>query len=92
MLLVKNRDHIEWTPNTIATEVNIEGSSASIQLISDTPNFKEYQVKDSSSGEWLETGENFSLDLKEKKYELAFRAVNLADVSGPVHRVIIDSE
>ena len=91
MLLVKNRDHIEWTPNTIATEVNIEGSSASIQLTSDTPNLKEYQVRE-SSGDWSKTDENFSLELKKKKYELTFRAVNLSGVSGPEHWVLIDSE
>ena len=91
MLLVENRDHIEWTPNTITSDVSIDGNKANIQLVSDTPNFKEYQVRE-SSGDWSTTGENFSLDLKEKKYELAFRAVNLAEVSGPVHRVIIDSE
>lgn len=92
ILLITERDHIEWTPNTIKTEVSIEGSNASIKLISDTPNLKEYQVRVSSSGDWSATGENFSIDLKEKKYELAFRVVNLAGVSGPEHRVIVDSE
>ena len=92
ILLITERDHIEWTPNTIQAEVNIEGNNASIKLISDTPNLKEYQVKESSSGDWSTTDENFSLELKNKKYELAFRAVNHADVSGPEHRVIIDSE
>jgi hypothetical protein len=90
--LIRERDQIEWTPNTIKTEVKIEGSSAIIKLVSDTPNLKEYQVRESSSGDWSTTGENFSLDLKNKKYELAFRVVNLADVTGPEHRVIIDSE
>ncbi|MEE9461331.1 MAG: hypothetical protein V3V53_05835, partial [Bacteroidales bacterium] len=85
------RDQIEWTPNTITSEVSMDGDKASIQLVSDTPNLKEYQVRE-SSGDWSTTGENFSIDLKKKKYELAFRAVNLADVSGPEHRVIIDSE
>ncbi len=92
MSLIKDRDLIEWTPNTIATEVNIDGTNASIKLLSDTPNLKEYQVRESSSGDWSRTGVNFTLDLKKKKYELAFRAVNLADVAGPEHKVIIDSE
>jgi hypothetical protein len=90
--LIRERDRIEWTPNTIASAVSIEGSRADIRLVSDTPNLKAYQVRMSPSGGWSETGENYSLSLKKKKYELAFRAVNLADVAGPEHRVIIDSE
>ena len=90
--LIRERGQIEWTPNTIKTEVKIEGSGASIKLVSDTPNLKEYQVRESSSGDWSTSGENFTIDLKKKKYELAFRAVNLADVTGPEQRVIIDSE
>jgi hypothetical protein len=92
IILVRERDRIEWTPNTISTQVTVEGNNASIRLVSDTPNLTEYQVWESSSGEWSSTDEFFTLDLKEKKYELLFRAVNLAGVAGPEHRVIIDSE
>jgi hypothetical protein len=92
ILLITERDQIEWTPNTISTKIDIDGARAGIRLISDTPNLKEYQMMASSTGQWSATGENFSLDLKKKKYELAFRALNLAGVSGPEHRVIIDSE
>jgi hypothetical protein len=90
--LIRERDQIEWTPNTIKTEVEIEGNRANIRLISDTPNLKEYQVRQSLAGDWSTCDENFSLELKKKKYGLAFRTVNLADVSGPEHRVMIDSE
>ena len=90
--LIRERDQIEWTPNTIKTEVKIEGNNANIKLISDTPNLKEYQVKESLAGDWSTCDENFSLELKKKKYELAFRTVNLVNVSGPEHRVIIDSK
>ena len=90
--LIKNPDLIEWTPNTIATEVNIDGNIASIKLISDTPNLKEYQIKKSSSGNWEKVDEIFSLDLKKKKYELVFRTINSANVTGPEHKVIIDSK
>jgi hypothetical protein len=92
IILVRERDRIEWTPNTISAQVNIEGNNASIRLVSGTPNLKDYQVRESSSGEWSPTQESFSLDLKKKKHELGFRAVNLAGVAGPEHRVIIDSE
>lgn len=83
---------IECTPNTIKTEVSIEGSNASVRLISDTPNLKKYQVRESSEGDWSTVENNFKFELKNKKYEITFRAVNLAGVSGPEHRVIIDSE
>jgi hypothetical protein len=92
MSLIKERDLIEWTPNTITSEVNIEGTSASIQLISDTPNLKEYQVRESSEGDWKKTDEIFNIDLNKKKYELDFRIVNLVNVTGPEHKVIIDGE
>jgi hypothetical protein len=92
ILLVQNRELIEWTPNTIVSEVILNGSTAEIKLTSDTPNLKEYQVKASPSGDWVKTDEAFSLDLKEKKYEMTFRTVNLAGVTGPGHKVIIDSK
>ena len=92
MVKEPNRDAIEWTPNTIASKVSIEGNKTSIELSSDTPNLKEYQMKNSPSGEWQKVDNKFDLDLKEKSYELSFRAVNLANVSGPEHRVLIDSK
>jgi len=92
ILLVQNRDLIEWTPNTIKSEVIIKGSTAVIKLTSDTPNLKEYQMKVSPTGDWIKVDEAFNLDLKEKKYKLTFRAINLAGVTGPGHKVIIDSK
>ena len=35
---------------------------------------------------------NLILKLENRKYELVFRAVNLAGVSGPEHKIIIDSK
>jgi hypothetical protein len=91
LVKVKDRDAIGWTPNTIASKVSINGKKAHIKLISDTPNLKEYQVKNSNSVAWQKTDRIFDVDLTEKGYELSFRAVNLANVSGPEHRVVIDS-
>lgn len=90
--LIKDRKLIEWTPNTIAAEVNIDGASATITLNSDTPNLKEYQIKRSPQGEWETVDEIYNLDLQEKKYELTFHAVNLVSVTGPEHKVVIDSK
>lgn len=90
IMLIQNRDEIEWTPNTIASEVVIDGTTASISLTSDTPNLKEYQVMDVASGSWENTDEKFVLALSEQKHELLIRAINLAGVSGPRHTIIIE--
>jgi len=92
MVKVKDRDAIEWTPNTIDSKVIIDGNKATIDLTSETPNLKEYQIKDSPSGTWKKVEVHLELNLSEKKYDLAFRTVNLAGVTGPVHRVVIDSK
>ena len=90
--LIQDREEIEWTPNTIASEVLIDGARAQITLSSDTPNLKEYQMKLAPSGDWKTVDEKSELDLKERKYELAFRAVNLAGVTGPEHHIILESK
>jgi hypothetical protein len=74
----------------IASEVVIDGTNANITLTSDTPNLKEYQVKDSDSGSWKKADEKLNLELTSKKHELAFRTLNLAGVSGPEHTIIIE--
>jgi len=88
--LIQNRDEIEWTPNTIESEVAIEGTSANITLTSDTPNLKEYQVMDVASGRWEKSDDKVLMELSTQKHELLFRALNLAGVSGPVHTIIIE--
>jgi hypothetical protein len=90
--LVSDPNVIEWTPNTIKTEVEINGRQAIIKLISDTPNLKEYQVQEKPSGHWKAIDEVFKIDLKKTKYELIFQAVNLAHVRGPSHRVIVEAK
>jgi hypothetical protein len=92
MKLVQERNAIYWTPNTIASHVEISGKVAHIVFKSTTPNLKEYKMKELPDGEWGKAEESFNLPLKKQKYELVFRAVNMADVSGPEHRIIIDSK
>jgi len=92
IILVQDRDEIEWTPNTIKSEVVIEGATAGITLTSDTPNLKEYQMKGSPSDSWKWVDEKSNLSLSEPKYELAFRAINLAGVAGPEHKITIESK
>lgn len=89
MRLVRDRDAIEWTPNTIASEVQMEGNVARIRLISDTPNLKECQMKEGDSGDWQPVDDAFSMELKRKRHELTFRVINLAGVSGPEHKILI---
>jgi hypothetical protein len=88
MKLVQDRKKIYWTPNTLGSQTDINGRVAHIVLISDTSNLKEYQMKNLSAGVWEKVENNFSIRLKKKKYELVFRAVNMADVTGPEHKII----
>jgi hypothetical protein len=92
MKLVQDRNKIYWTPNTIASHIDINENVAHISLKSDTLNLKQYQMKDLSSGEWKEVKNDFYLKLKKKEYDLVFRAVNIADISGPEHKIVIKSK
>jgi hypothetical protein len=89
--LLQLEEEIYFTPNTIASEVAINKNKAHIKLNSDTPNLKEYQFKKQQGDNWSSVEPEFEIDLKNRKYELVFRAVNLAGVAGPEHRIIIDS-
>ena len=91
---VKDRKAIEWTPNTIASKVTIEGNKAHIELNSNTPNLKTYQVKeipgeDPVSSGWLDISKDVDIELKKDTNEIVFRVVNLAGVAGPENKVII---
>lgn len=87
--LVPDRKSIEWTPNTIASNVVINGSKATITLRSNTPNFKTYQMKELPDREWKDVPDSLDIELKNDSNEIVFRAVNKADVSGPEHKIII---
>ncbi len=89
MRLVKERDAIEWTPNTIASEVQIEGDVAKIKLVSETPNLAAYQMQEMPSEKWEQVNDSLSMELKRERYELHFRTMNLAGVTGPEHKIII---
>ena len=91
MILEPNRDAIEWTPNTISSNIFIEDKQASIELISDTPNLLEYQMKKLPDGNWEKVDAEIRMGLADTEYKMVFRAVNLAGIAGPEHRVIISS-
>lgn len=89
LILEKSRKPIEWTPNTISSKVSIVGRKAIIILNSDTPNLREYQMKGLETDAWQSVSDSLEISLKENNYELLFRAINLADVAGPEHRIVI---
>jgi len=89
LILEKDRTPFEWTPNTIFSKVKITGQKATIVLQSDTPNLKEYQIKKTRTVTWQTTVDSLEIPLKKGKYEFLFRTINLADVEGPEHRVVI---
>jgi len=88
--LVSDRNKIEWTPNTISSEVSIGGNKAIIHLTSNTPNFKTYQAKELPGGMWENIPDSVEIDLKREKYEMVFRTENLAGVTGPEHKISIE--
>jgi hypothetical protein len=90
MNLVPDRNAIEWTPNTITAKVIIERNKARIELNSTTPNLKTYQMKEMPDGDWKDVSNVVELGLKKDKNEIVFRTENLADVTGPEHKVIIE--
>ena len=89
MILVNDRKALEWTPNTIATNVKIEGEFARINLDSTTPNLKSYQMKALPDGEWKDISKTIQIELRMDREEMLFRTVNLAGVTGPEHKIII---
>lgn len=88
--LVPDRKAIEWTPNTISSKVTIEGNEARIELNSITPNLKTYQMKELPDGNWKDVSNVVEVDFKKDKNEIVFRAVNLAGVTGPEHKIIVE--
>lgn len=90
LILVKDRNELYWTPNTITSEVKIDGEKATIKLNSVTPFFKSYQMKETSEGDWKDVSDSPEVSLKKGKNEMIFRTVNLAGVTGAEHKIIIE--
>ena len=89
MKLVTDRNAIEWTPNSISSTILIDGNKAVISLVSVTPNFKTYQMRELPDGEWRNVSDSVEIVLKKEKYELIFRTENLAGVTGSEHKIVI---
>jgi hypothetical protein len=61
-------------------------------LTSSTPNLKEYQVLTKGAENWSGVETNLEIPLENDQHELIFRAVNVMDITGPEHRVVIMRE
>lgn len=92
MIPIPDRDAFEWTPNTVKTEVKIDGEKAIVKLRSTTPNLRSYQMKLSSANDWVDVSDSVSIQLDADRNELTFRTVNLAGVEGQPSRVIVARE
>jgi hypothetical protein len=86
---IQDRKLIEWTPNVLDVKVRINGAAAEVRIASCTPNLKEYQMKKTGGG-WEAVKESFTLNLSKPREEWLLRAVNIADVTGPEHRLVIE--
>jgi hypothetical protein len=89
MTRITDRRAIEWTPNTISSNVRIEADQATIGLRSATPNLQSYQLQESSGAEWKNILSTVVLKLRKNENELRFRTINTAGVTGPEHKIII---
>lgn len=89
LIRVSDRNAIEWTPNTIASDVRIEDNVAHIQLDSETPNLKTYQMRRNPDGGWKDIDASVRMEIEGEKEELTFRVINLAGVAGPEHKIVI---
>lgn len=89
LILVKDRKELYWTPNTITSEVKIEGNKANINLNSFTPFFKTYQMKEGANGEWKNVSDSLEISLHKNKNEMFFRTANMQGITGPEHKIVI---
>ncbi len=92
LITEKSREAIEWTPNTLSSAVMIDGNRALIDLTSNMPNLKEYQMKESGKNEWHSVKDSVDIPLEKEEHEILLRAINLAGVSGPEYKVLIRLE
>lgn len=82
-----DRHAIEWTPNTITADAEVEGNRLNVRLHSQTPNLKTYQLKGTGDAAWKDAPDSVSLTLNEDKEEFDFRTLNKAGVAGISYRI-----
>lgn len=85
-----HREWIEWTPNVLNVTASIEKGHVSGRIVSSTPNLKEYQVSEQPGEIWVPVTPFFTFKISRGRHEWLLRSVNLADVPGPVYRLIVE--
>ena len=66
-----------------------------MRISSSTPNLNEYQARETGGDEWLPVEPTFTIGrekLTGERHEWRLRAVNLAGVAGPEHRLVIERQ
>jgi hypothetical protein len=89
---IKNRKSIEWSPNVLNISTKLIGDTVNIQIISETPNLKEYQIKENMNGSWKKVEAQINLKLSKNKHLWFFRSVNFANVTGPESKLIVEKK
>ena len=87
---VRHRDAIEWTPNVLKITAKISRDTLNVFITSDTPNLKEYQIKEDEKGQWRSTEAQLALNLSQEKHIWFFRSINLANVAGPEYKLVVE--
>ena len=72
-------------------KTTVKGSVADVRIDSSTPNFKEYQMK-SAGGNWEAVENTLSLQLSQPRHEWRLRSLNVMNVPGPEHRLVIQRQ
>jgi hypothetical protein len=90
LVLTNSREELYWTPNTITSKVTISGNNAKVELTSITPFLRSYQMKEMPDGDWEDVSNVLDIDLKKAKNKFLFRTVNLEEVTGSEHKIIIE--
>lgn len=88
MHLVDSRTALEWTPNVISSAVTLNGAVAKVRLESETPGFLRYEMNRDGLG-WKPAGDYMEIRVRGQETRLSFRSVNVFEVAGPEHEVVI---
>ncbi len=85
---ISERRKIYWTPNVLKVTFQVENAAALVNIESDTPNFKEYQMKD--GGSWTAIEKTFTLKLDKPREKHTLRSMNTAGVPGPEYSLVVE--
>jgi hypothetical protein len=86
---VPHRGWIEWTPNVVDVHLHRDGDRAKGFILSCTPGFKEYRMRELPRGRWKRVNARFDLRLGGGKRRIEFCSVNVAGVCGPPFAVTV---